>query len=434
MVTKTGVNFFDTTTRNWRARLAISVDVMRELSCYADPSEMYSVFVRRMNQLFPTSRQISLTRRGLFKPDYRVTRFNLWNHQGRSNDISQQPVHHGGLLTSLLYSDETRVIDDLHLVPNDPAAEYLDGQRSVLSIPLFENGQAMNCLVLAREEPHAFPPEHVPELVLLSNLFSRALQTSVLAEALKDAYSSADFELKAVAELQRSLLPPAVPEVRGLDLAAEYRTAWRAGGDLYDFFPLPDGKLGVLIADVSGHGTPAAVLMAITHTLAHNAPQPPICPGEFLTYLNDKLAAKYTTTNNTFITAFYAVFDPNKGTVTYSSAGHVPPRLVRASDGDCIPLNRAQRLPLGINPRKFVYPEETVSISRGDAVVMFTDGLTETTDRVGNVFGTDRIDAALLLCTGSAHQMLGAVRIALETFAAGDEAKDDQTLLVVKVL
>ena len=432
MVAKADVNFFDTTTRNWRARLAISVDVMRELSRYADPHEMYTVFARRMNQLFPTSRQISLSRRGLAKPDYRITRFNLWDSPNRSSDDPRHPIYRGGLFASLLYADEPRVIDDLHLAADDPAYEYLEGQRSVLAIPLFEQGHAVNLLVLARDEPRAFPPEQVPELVMLSNLFSRAVQTTVLSEALKDAYAAADFELNAVAELQKSLLPATVPVVPGLDVAADYRTARRAGGDLYDFFPLPVGKLGVLIADVSGHGTPAAVLMAIAHTLAHHAPNPPDRPGEFLSYLNEKLAAKYTGANRTFITAFYAVFDPVAGTVTYASAGHVPPRLVRVADGSCVPLNRVQRLPLGINPRQFPYPDETTPIARGDAVAMFTDGLTETTDRAGDVFGTDRIDAALLLCSGSAHQLLGAVRVSLEMFASGEAPKDDQTLLVVK--
>lgn len=429
------VDFFDTTTRNWRARLAISVDVMRELSRYADPQDMYAVFARRMNQLFPTSRQISLTRRGLSRPQFRVTRFNGWDHPERPRgDTDRLPVQQSGLLASLLYADEPRVIDDLVLDPHDPAVEYLDGQRSVLAIPLYDQGQSLNLLVLAREESHAFPPEQVPELVLLSNLFGRAVQTSVLTEALKGAYATADFELKAVADLQKALLPANVPAIPGLDLAAEYRTARRAGGDLYDFFPLSNGRLGVLIADVSGHGTPAAVLTAIAHTLAHHAPAPPIKPGEFLSYLNEALAAKYTAASGTFITAFYAVFDPANGTVTYASAGHVPPRLIRSADGSCVPLNRAQRLPLGINPRKFVYPEEVAAIERGDAVVLFTDGLSEATDPAGDdVFGTDRIDAALLLCTGSARQMLGAVRVAREAFTANEPLKDDQTLLVVKM-
>jgi sigma-B regulation protein RsbU (phosphoserine phosphatase) len=426
------VDFFHPTTRNWRARLAVSVEVMRELSRFADPQDMYAVFARRMNQLFPTSRQISITRRGLTRPEFRVTRYHRDDDPyAPGGESVPSPVGRGGLFASLLYADEPRVIDDLTLAPGDPAAEYLDGHRSVLAIPLYDNGHSLNLLVLAREEARAFPPEQVPELVLLSNLFGRAVQTAMLSDALKEAYATADFELKAVADLQKALLPSGVPSVPGLDVAAEYRTARRAGGDLYEFFPLAGGKLGVLVADVSGHGTPAAVLTAIAHTLAHHTPAPPDSPGAFLGYLNDKLAAKYTTPSGTFITAFFAVFDPAAGRVAYASAGHVPPRLVRA-DGGCVPLNRAQRLPLGIDPNLRQYPEESAMIGLGDAVVLFTDGLTETTDRSGDVFGTDRIDAALLLCDGTAKQMLGAVRVALDAFAGGEAPKDDQTLLVVK--
>src|SRR5262245_44942597 len=126
-------DFFDTRTRNWRARLAISVDVMRELSGYSDPREMYQVFVRRMNQLFPTSRQITLSRRGLESPQVCVTRFNLWNESPEVFTPRQRhPIHDGGLFAELLYADEPRLIDELNLEPGDPAAEYLQGQQSLL--------------------------------------------------------------------------------------------------------------------------------------------------------------------------------------------------------------------------------------------------------------------------------------------------------------
>ena len=86
---------------------------------------------------------------------------------------------------------------------------------------------------------------------------------------LQEAYDAAEYELRTIAEFQQNLLPEDVPAVPGLDVAVHYRTAHRAGGDYYDFFPLSDGRLGVLVADVSGHGTPAAVLMAVTHSMTH---------------------------------------------------------------------------------------------------------------------------------------------------------------------
>ena len=113
---------------------------------------------------------------------------------------------------------------------------------------------------------------------MLSNLFGRATQTLVLSAALRDAYKAVEYELQSIADIQQSLLPDAVPQVPGLDVAVHYQMAERAGGDYYDFFPLPNGALGVLVADASGHGTPAAVLMAVAHSMVHTRAELPLRP------------------------------------------------------------------------------------------------------------------------------------------------------------
>src|SRR5207244_2587168 len=132
----------------------------------------------------------------------------------------------------------------------------------------------------------------LPELVWLSNLFGRATNNLVLSEELQRAYQTLDRELKVVGQIQRSLLPARLPTIPTLDLATHYQPSQRAGGDYYDFFPLPAGKWGIFIADVSGHGTPAAVLMAVTHCIAHTHPGPPQPPAKVLDYLNRHLATR----------------------------------------------------------------------------------------------------------------------------------------------
>ncbi len=124
-----------------------------------------------------------------------------------------------------------------------------------------------------------------------------------------------------------------MPKIPNLELAAYYRTSRWAGGDYYDFFPLPDGRWGILVADVSGHGTPAAVMMAITHSLAHSLPGPADPPATLLGHVNRQLSMHYTIANEVFVTAFYGIYDPVARTLTYSSAGHNPPRLMRCHDG-----------------------------------------------------------------------------------------------------
>ncbi len=425
-------DFFETEPRNWRARLAVSVEVMRELSRVTDPQEMYAIFARRMAQLFPVSRHLTLSRRGLRHPDYRVARFSMWKDPVNPwKESHRLPVHHGGLLAELLYGDQPRIIDNLTVDPDDPAAEYLAGQRSLLAVPHFDNGVSQNMLVLTREDTESFPRERVADLVLLSNLFTRATQTVVLSQAVKEAFDGLDYELRSIAEIQKSLLPAEKPKVPGLDVAVHYQTAKRAGGDYYDFFPLPNDRLGVLIADASGHGAPAAVLMAVAHSIAHTRVEPPQRPGEFLTYMNAHLTRRYTRPTGSFMTAFYAVFDPMNATLSYASAGHNPPRLLRAADGFKIALNRAQKLPLGIKPDE-VYLEQTVPLLPGDQVVLFTDGVIEAVNTDGDVFGSARIDEELATCLPTAGALLRAILATHNLFTAGTTPADDRTLVVVK--
>ena len=427
-------DFFEITPRNWRARLAVSVDVMRELSRYTNSEEMYHVFVRRMSQLYPTSRQISLSRRAMRRPDFRVTRYNLWTHRvDPRKEPHLLPHYQGGLFAELLYADEPRVIDDLHLASDDPACEYLEGQRSLLAIPLFENGEAINMVIVTREETSAFPREQVPELVWMSNLFGRAMETLALSERLKSAHQSAAYELKVIADLQHSLLPASLPEVPGLQLAVHYQPANQSGGDYYDFFPLPQGRLGILIADVSGHGTPAAVLMSITHSLAHAYSQPAEWPGAFLAYLNMHLAKRYTGASGHFITAFYGVVDPIASTLTYANAGHLSPRIHSRATQKWEPIPTSVGLPLGVNALQKSYTERTLPFDTDSILALFTDGITEANNRHDEPFGTLGLDAALSDCgTCSTDRIVETVIDRLQKFTLNAPLEDDRTLVVVR--
>jgi sigma-B regulation protein RsbU (phosphoserine phosphatase) len=217
-----------------------------------------------------------------------------------------------------------------------------------------------------------------------------------------------------------------------MELAVHYRTAHRAGGDYYDFFPLPGGKFGVLIADVSGHGTQAAVLLAITHSLAHAYPEPPTGPGKLLAHLNAHLSRRYTRSTGSFVTAFYAVFDPAENTFTYATAGHLPPRMCLAGEPTWKAVPSPNRLPLGVNPRDAAYPEQVVRFAPGDRVALYTDGILDAVDPANEPFGYDRLDAALSWAPQEADAVVREVIACLDRFAAGAPLADDRTLLVVR--
>ncbi len=427
-------DLFDSTSRNTRARLAVSVELMRELSRYADPDELYRVFSTRLNQLYPTSRQLTVSRRGLDRPQFRVQRFNLWKDAVNPyRQPEKLPLYTGGLIGEMIFEDQPRVIDDLTLHNGDPAREFFEGQRSLLAIPIFDGGTATTMVIVSREDPASFSRGQIPELVWLYNLFARAAQSLELSQRLQEANDAAEYELRTIAELQQSLLPIGVPHVPGLDVAVHYRTANRAGGDYYDFFPLPDGRLGVLLADVSGHGTPAAVLMSITHSLTHARPDVPEHPGEFLAYLNEHLAKRYTLTTGTFVTAVYAVFDPHAGTVTYANAGHDPLRARLAPNAQFAPLDQIRRLPLGVTHRTHgPYPEQVVELRAGDAVTVFTDGITEAMNPAGEAYGVGRLDDALATGGDDAGRSVASLVSNMEHFLGSASAEDDRTLVLVR--
>jgi sigma-B regulation protein RsbU (phosphoserine phosphatase) len=419
---------------DWQQKMGFIVQTMREMSLQVDPQAMVRSYGARMRQILPVDRSLSLSRRGLEFPQYRITRSSTWTEVVNPwHQKDRLPLLEGGILAELLYGDEPRIIDDLQVAPGDPAASYLAGQRSLMAVPLYDQGVALNAVVLMREGRAAFERGGFPELVWLSNLFGRATSNLVLHEELKQAYDVVDRELKVVADIQRSLLPKAIPQIANLKLAAHYQTSKWAGGDYYDFFPLPDGRWGILVADVSGHGTPAAVMMAITHSIAHAHPGHFDPPAKMLEHVNNQLATHYTADNDAFVTAFYGIFDPTRRGLTYASAGHNPPRLKRCEDGSIMSLDGVGHLPLGVFADQ-VYDQTTQPLRPGDQIVFYTDGITEATNAAGRMFGLERLDQALGNCYLDANGLIETILNSLEQFTGGRPPNDDQTLVVAKVL
>jgi sigma-B regulation protein RsbU (phosphoserine phosphatase) len=424
---------FERAIGDWKKRLEFIVATMKEMSLQTDPQAMVKAYAGRMRELLPTDRMVALGRRGLQHPQYRITRSSLWKEEINPwKEPDKLPVFSGGLLARLIYDGAPAVIHELSAEDTDPAAEYLRGMSSLIATPFFEKGVAMNMVLLMRKEPRAFAVEDLPEWVWVTSLFGRATYTLVLAKELQKAYEAVDHEMKVIADIQRSLLPAELPKIPRLDLAAHYQTSRRAGGDYYDFFPLPDGKWGILIADVSGHGTPAAVMMAITQSIAHSHPGPPIPPDRMLRHVNQRLAARYSG-NGTFVTAFYGIFDPKTLALSYACAGHNPPRIKRCEDGSIRSIDGAADLPLGIS-NDSNYEEETVGLRPGDQLIFYTDGITEAQNPAGEMFGVDRLDRVLHGCRAGADEIITALLKSVDEFTAGRPADDDRTILVGKVL
>jgi sigma-B regulation protein RsbU (phosphoserine phosphatase) len=337
---------------NWRKDLSYVADMMRDVSRQSDPQKASMMYGERLRKggFFPSDGYISLSRRDLKQPQYRITRSSTWKeniHPWKEKD--RLPLLNSGLLGELLYSNEPHVIDDLQkrLSPSDPAYEYMRGMNMLIAAPHYDDGIAQNMGITLIRDPATVPMGVIPSLVLQANLWGRAVRNLVLRQELATAYEALNRELTIVGQIQQTLLPATLPSIPGIQLAAHYRTATRSGGDYYDFFPADDHRWGIFIADVSGHGTPAAVIMAITHAIAHLHPGAGIPPREMLGFINQHLATRYIGGSGAFVTAFYGIYDAEARTLTYARAGHNPPRLLRGKS--TVGLDQVGGLPLGIH-------------------------------------------------------------------------------------
>ena len=415
---------------DWKQSLDQIVETMREMSLQDDPQAMVRAYGQRMRRFQQTDGFVALSRRGLEWPKYRVTRSSTWTAEiDPWNERERLPILEGGLMGELLYGDVPRIIDDVQLADDDPSKPFLGDNRSLIAVPHYDRGIGQNMVLMLRKAAHAFPPEQFPDWVWMSSLFGRATQNLVLSAELKKAYGVVERELKVVADIQRSLLPKSIPAIPGLGIATHYQTSQWAGGDYYDFFSLPDGKWGILIADVSGHGTPAAVLMAVTHSLAHGFPGPHDPPSALLNRVNQQLSTLYTADNEAFVTAFYGIYDPKTRKLSYSSAGHNPPRLKRCGQVEIESLDGARSLPLGLFADE-VYHDSTLELYSGDRLAFYTDGITEAVAADGRMFGLERLDDFLSRCCGGdAATLVEEIVAGVAEFCEGVAPADDQTLV-----
>src|SRR5215207_9478839 len=236
-------------------------------------------------------------------------------------------------------------------------------------------------------------------------------------------------ELEVARSIQQASLPEKVPELEGWRIDPFYRPAREVGGDFYDFHLLPEGKLGLVIGDATGKGVPAALVMSTTCGMLQSAARAlgSPSPGEVLEQVNETLLARIP--SNMFVTCFYAVLDPEDGTLRYANAGHDPPHVRRSNDG--AEELMARGMPLGLMAGTS-YEEEEASLSEGESVLFYSDGLVEAHDAEGEMFGFPRL-RALVAGGGEEGTLVDFLIGELYSFVGeGWEQEDDITLLTIE--
>lgn len=237
-----------------------------------------------------------------------------------------------------------------------------------------------------------------------------------------------DREIQMAREIQESLLPRKTLQIPGYEIAAQWRSAREMAGDFYDLFPLSNETFGVVIADVSDKGIPAALFMASGRSMIRTHAFAGLSAIDTLSRTNDLLVED--TESGMFVTVYYSTFHPD-GHVTGVNAGHNPPLFCRKTTGDAIYLPRGGRA-LGWFPNN---PLQTIDIQLqpGDVLVYYTDGLTDAENPAGDYFGEARLAKTVLQhAGGSADELLGAIEAAVDNFCCGLPAFDDLTLCVVR--
>ncbi len=413
-------------------RLEMVVQAMKEASRGDDPASLVKAFAARMRELVAWDGLISVSRRGVVPPAYRIARSSLWKEEiDPWRERGRLPVVAGGLIGRVLEAGRPTLIDDLVVEADDPAYELLSPFKSLVAIPVFDQGEALNFVFWLREVQHGFDPRELPEWVWMANLFGRATNNLVLKNELAQAYAQLDREFAAIAQIQTSLLPAQVPAFSNLELAVHYRSSRRAGGDYYEFFPLEDGRVSILVADVCGHGTPAAVYMAITQCLARSFPELRAEPRLFLAAINRRFAREYAGDTGNFVGAVAAIYEPESRRLRWSSAGMPPPRRFR-SGVEPVRLEAAQSMPLGILESAH-FEEAVETLATGDLVILHSDGLTEARSPAGVMFGEARLDTVFQESATSAAVGVESIMQALTAFQGHATPVDDLTLVALRV-
>ena len=254
----------------------------------------------------------------------------------------------------------------------------------------------------------------------------RALET---AQEARDRLVVLKRELDVAQQVQMSALPKEVPSSETHDVQALMIPAREVGGDFYDFFPLSNELLGLVIADVSGKGIPAALFTLMTRTLLKGTARDSPSPADCLGLVNDLLAEDNETC--IFITLFYGVFDLRDGSFRYSNGGHNPPRLVR-SDSRVEVLPTTENLVLGIAP-EHEYHNGEVRLAPGDTLFLYTDGITEAQNVNDEEFGEERLDAKLAsLGQVPARDIVTTVVDEVQAFAGDAPQSDDITCVAMR--
>ena len=332
---------------------------------------------------------------------------------------SRLKVGKEGLVGYVASTGKMRYAPDVRQDPYYIACEA--STLSEVAIPLLVDGRLVGVFAASHHELDAFTREHLRWLQGLCEHVAVAVHNARRFQHERHQRQKMSLEASEARAIQEALLPKSSPYIPGFAISGLSIPAGAVGGDWYDFISFDDGCWGLVLADVSGKGTAAALLMSATRGMLRSLAQTCSGPGEVLTRLNRLLVEDFP--SGKFVTMLLAVLNPSARELTFSSAGHLRPLLVDEHGARFLDSERG--MPLGLGTGEF--SESRIQLSKGSRLVFYSDGITEATGLSDEEYGADRLRDHVLQPGSSAESMLADVR----TFANGEGLHDDATVIFV---
>lgn len=302
--------------------------------------------------------------------------------------------------------------------------------RSLMCAPLLAtDGRALGVIQLSTlEVSQPFTSDDLDLLVSVSAQAALAVENATLHDAIVRR-RDVERDMAFAAQVQQGFLPSVPPQAEGFQFADYYKAAYQVGGDYFDYVRLPDGRIAIAIGDVAGKGVSAALLMARLHASARYHLTSSSSPAAAMTGLNTEISGSGL--GFRLITLVFAVLDPRTNTVCLANAGHLPPAFRHANGEVKFIGMRESGLPLGVLPEQ-QFNEMTIELRRGEALVFYTDGITEAMNSREEMFGKDRLLPAIRAATGDASAIVNAIVESVEAFCGTAAQRDDICITAVR--
>ncbi len=330
-------------------------------------------------------------------------------------------VGQDGMVGHVAATGEMRYAPDVRLDPY-----YIGCEEAVLSevaIPLFVGDRLVGVFTASHPELDAFSRPQLRVLQALCDHVAIAIHNARRFESERAERVAMDRDAQEARLIQQALLPKSSPYVPGFAISGRSVPARAVGGDWYDFIPFPDGRWGIVLADVSGKGTAAALLMSATRGMLRSLAEACCTPGEVLTKLNQLMVDDFPA--GKFVTMVYAVLDPRTRTVVFANAGHLRPLFINDRGEHFLDVERG--LPLGLGCGD--YSETEIQLSSGSKLIFYSDGITEAVDSHEEEYGLSRLAEHAIKPDASAVSIIDEVR----SFANGSGVRDDASVVFMGV-